>query len=182
MNLEQAALIFTTRLTGHNLANSDVMQETVIAVTSTVTDVQEIETLLKIARYESGGFRKDIADCRVRGDSGDALGLFQVHANTKQEKFDLCSSDYTKQVKVALSRVRSSAIDCKRRGLSGAALLNEYTSGHCNRGNEASRLRWGNGSELQRLIYTEFNHTIPVKGEILVCSEDNMYTPREQLQ
>lgn len=179
MNLEQAALIFTTRLAGHNLADASVMQETVIAVTSTVTDVQEIETLLKIARYESGGFRRDIADCRVRGDSGDALGLFQVHAINKQEKIDLCSSDYKKQVRVALSRVRSSAIDCKRKGKFGSALLNEYTSGHCNRGNKASWLRWGDGSELQHLIYTEINHTIPSKGEILVCSEDRMYTPRE---
>lgn len=182
MLLEQAALIFTTRLVGHNLADRETMQNTVSAVTLVTDDVQEMETLLRIARWESGGFRRDIADCHTLGDSGEARGLFQVHGLNAREKNDLCSSDYRVQAKIALSRIRSSAIDCKRKGKFGAALLNEYTSGHCNRGNEASLLRWGDGSELQRLIYTEINRTIPSKGEILVCSEEQMYTPKEQLQ
>jgi len=180
MLLSEAALLFTTNICAHVAGvpgcsvipvDQGVKEEVVSAVVSVTQDAQEVETLLRIARWESGGFRRDIASCRVRGDSGEARGIWQVHGIGAQEKYDLCSPDLSKQARVALAHVRGSARTCGNKGYRGHQLLGEYVSGQCGRGNEASRLRWGSGEAIQRLLFTEDNLTVSKRNIILEESD-----------
>lgn len=174
MLLEQAALVLATKSVGKFLADADVMRKTVHAIVETTQDPQEISTLILVSRWESGGYRPDIADCRTRGDSGEARGIFQVHGMNDKERRELCSSDYKKQATVALSRIRGSAKSCKRRGFSGHYLLGEYVSGRCGRGSEASKLRWSDGSELTALLYTDENIVLTKHGrEVMTCIQES---------
>lgn len=161
MTLLQAALAFAMRLmdnTNQGMPyNQQVLEDTVVAITDVTEDIQEVETLIRIARWESGGFRKDIATCKVKGDNGAALGLFQVHPITKQEFTDLCSKDYRDQARAALAHVHNSRDICKMHGYNGSALLTIYTNGSCRANSSAARLRWGSGQELQSLVWTEMN-------------------------
>jgi hypothetical protein len=128
--------------------NYSVMEETVSAIANETSDLSEAETLIKIARWESGGFRKDIADCRVLGDHGAARGLFQVHPINKEEMVDTCSKDYRKQVQVALTHLRDSVEVCKMHGYRGSDLR----------------------KALAKFIYTEYNVIISKKGVVQYAS------------
>lgn len=172
MTLFQAAIIFAARLMDTtcqiNPATNQcmpydyqVMEDAVTAIVSITDDIQEAETLIRIARWESGGFRKDIATCKVKGDHGQAMGLFQVHPFTSSQVIDCCSSDYKDQARVALERVRDSVAICRMHGYRGSDLLGQYTSGRCSSHNVSAYLRWGSGKELQALVYTEFNVSFP---------------------
>lgn len=162
LQLLQAALIFASNLcTNQNPCSTSptdegVMEDVVYASVAATDDVQELATLLSIARWESGGWRKDIAYCFTRGDGSIAIGSWQIHPFNKQELLDTCSGDLTLQAQVALNHLRSSVSDCKRQGLTGSNLLNEYTSGSCFRGRSASRLRWGNANALRKLMVSEY--------------------------
>lgn len=132
------------------------MSQVVDGIVKTTSDPQEVETLIKIARWESGGFRADIASCKVRGDHGLARGIFQVHAFNAQEAIDLCSKDFAKQAAAALTHVNDSVNTCKRRGLKGSNLLTVYTHGHCHVAKDnVAFLHWGDGTELQKIIWTQ---------------------------
>lgn len=119
-----------------------------------VTDVLwEAETLARIARWESG-LRADIADCTTLGKRGER-GIFQVMPRTDSEKTELCSSDYTKQARIALFRIRESKKVCEQQGLRGADILGIYTHGQCIRGNRLAAFRYGDGSKLRSLTGAE---------------------------
>jgi hypothetical protein len=188
MNLEQALLVLTTQIMGRQVYDHQIAEKTAAAIaeviqseddTLTASDYRDGETLLRIARYESGGFREDVASCKTRGDSGEARGLFQVHGFSATEKVQLCSSDYREQVKVALGRVRGSIQRCANKGLWGSHLLTEYTHGTCKKeqGN-AARLRWGSGKALEKLVHTDTNsNAIMPKhpgAEILVYKNEEL--------
>jgi hypothetical protein len=144
MLLAQALLIFATRLIGTQAHDQTVMENTVAAIAAETSDLSEAETLIKIARFESGGFRKDVASCKVMGDRNQAMGLFQVHPTSKEEMRKSCSKDYREQVQVALVHVRDSVEICRMHGYRGAALLTIYTNGKCTgKQLNAARLRWG---------------------------------------
>jgi hypothetical protein len=177
MDLLQAALIFTSQLVNDHPADRDVMRDTVSAVVETTDDVQEIATTLTIIRWESGGFRRDVAKCAFsgRGDSGRAIGLGQVHPINDEEKRKACSPDYREQVSVILFHIRDSIAVCRMKGYRGPKLLGQYVSGRCNRGSEAARSHWGNVKKLERLLYTEDNRIMPKRpgAEVmLVCKEE----------
>jgi len=172
MNLAEAALIFaaqSTDRTAHFKYDHAVMTETVAAIVEETQDVQEVATLIAIARWESGAWRRDVASCKIRGDSGAARGIFQVHPLNDQEKQDTCSSDYKKQVDVALFHIRDSIAVCKMHGYRGSALITVYTHGTCRTSDEVSRSHWGNGAALRKILYTEDNITLSKNG-VIVCA------------
>ena len=170
MTLLQAAFTYAMQLmttTNHGMAyDQAVMQETITAIVETADnqDLQMIETLIKIARWESGGFRRDVATCKVRGDDGNARGLFQVHPVGRQEYIDTCSKDYHDQVRVAIAHIQNSIAICRMHGYKGSDLLSIYTRGSCHHGGSAAKLRWGNGKALEALLYTEQNETLTKKS------------------
>jgi hypothetical protein len=159
MDLATAALIFSTQLMDKTSSwqyDRETMAQVVDGIVRTTDNLQEVETLIKIARWESGGFRKDVVSCKVRGDHGAALGAFQVHPFTEQERIDLCSSDLARQATVALFHVRDSVSSCRRQGFHGSNLLTVYTHGRCHvSADGVARSHWGDGKELQRIVWTE---------------------------
>jgi hypothetical protein len=164
MTLENALIIFMTKIMGPQTYNDQVLKETAHAISAVTNDFQEAETMARIARYESGGFRSDIANCKTRGDHGAAFGIFQVHPFTDDEAKKVCSSDLKEQAIVSLNRVRGSFERCARRGLGGSDKLTEYTHGHCHRAkgaDDAARLRYGDGKAVEKLVYTEIN--VPIR-------------------
>lgn len=176
MTLAQALLIFTTRLMTQTCQTDpatkqcmpydhQVMEDTVEAVAQVTSDFSEAETLVKIARWESGGFRKDVANCKVKGDHGAALGLFQVHPYLEGDAEQLCSKDYRDQATVALQRVRDSVNICKMHGYQGSDLLTIYTCGHCCARNPHAWLRWGDGKTVMAMVYTETTQPIQKKSD-----------------
>lgn len=171
MILAYAALAYAMQLTENtnngNQYDHTVMMNVVAAIVSVTTDVQEVETLIKIARWESGGWRYDIASCKVKGDHGVARGVFQVHPFNEQEMTGTCSEDYREQVSVALFHLRDSVSICKMHGWKGSETVTIYTSGFCHKGDSVSYSHWGSGRELQALVYTEENQVYSKKGEIL---------------
>lgn len=174
MTLAEALLSYAMQLmasTNHDMPyNHSVMEETVAGIVAVTEDVQEAETLIKIARWESGGFRKDVASCKVKGDHGAAQGIYQVHPINKEEMTDTCSKDYAKQAKVALDHVRDSVEVCKMHGYRGSNLLTIYTRGQCHAGDFAAKLRWGDGKALQRFLWTEYVTLLSKKGAVLLVS------------
>lgn len=170
MTLTEATLIFATKLMATTCQvdpstnqcmpyDHVVMYDTVEAIVATTDNVQEVETLVRIARWESGGFREDIASCKVRGDHGQAQGLFQVHPFSHEEIKLTCSPNYREQVEVALTRVRDSAAICKMHGLKDSDLLTVYTRGSCHHNDPSAHLRWGSGKELQAIVWIDYNVT-----------------------
>lgn len=174
MTLAEALLSYAVQLmaaTNHGMPyNHSVMEQTVAAIVEETSDLSEAETLLKIARWESGGFRADIANCRTLGDNGAARGLFQVHPIGKQEYTDTCSKDYRRQVEAALTHLRNSVEICKMHGYRGSDLLTIYTRGQCHARAPEAQLRWGDGKALQKFIYTEYVTLLSKRGVVLLVS------------
>lgn len=162
MELLQASIAFAITLmnkTNHGLPyDKQIVEDVVKAVTDVTSDPGEVETLIKIARWESGGFRKDVATCKVKGDHGMAHGLWQVHPWSMQEAKDLCGS-FEKQARIALGRVRQSQAMCKKKGMKGSDLLTGYTRGYCFKGGKAAKLRWGNGKTIISIMDSEEDET-----------------------
>jgi hypothetical protein len=179
MDLAQAALIFATQLTDRTTNykyDHVVMAEAVAAIVETTQDVQEVATLISIGRWESGGWRKDIASCRIKGDSNSAAGIFQIHpfrgARFEEEKRKTCSSNYREQVQIALFHVRDSVAVCKMHGYRGASLITVYTHGVCRSADSTARSHWSDGRALEKIIYTETNIVLSKKGETVLASYD----------
>lgn len=120
-------------------------------IAAATTEPWEAETLGRIAYWESGGMRKDVANCTIIGKLGER-GVFQVLPRSVAEQTDLCASDFVKQARVALGRIRESKQVCERQGIRGADVLGVYTHGHCVRGNAIAALRYGDGSKLRSLM------------------------------
>lgn len=158
MDLSQAALVFATSLmekTNHGLPyDKDTMAQAVEAIVETTQDTMEVEILIKIGRWESGGFRKDVATCKTKGDYGQALGLFQVHPWSNQEAIEACST-FQRQATLALTRVRESIKICGRVGRKGGDRLAIYTVGHCVANSPSARLRYGDGSTINGLMQSQ---------------------------
>lgn len=184
MTLIQALLVYGARLMGNQPYDHQVMTDVVEAIVSVTSDVQESSTLLSIARWESGGFRLDIATCVIRGDNNLALGTWQVHAFSKTEYIALCSNNFRDQAKVALFHLRDSVSVCKMHGYRGSALITIYTSGFCHKEDAVSFSHWGNGKSLQALIWTEvnqaiFKHDLGLLADATASEEANQSDERE---
>jgi len=122
-----------------------------VGITGATVVPWEAETLGRIVYWESGGLRKQIVDCTIIGKLGER-GVFQVLPRNMSEQTELCSSDLTRQAKIALSRIRESKTMCERQGIRGADILGVYTHGRCFRGNKIAALRYGDGSKLLSFI------------------------------
>lgn len=133
--------------------NAEMAQKVSEAIAAVTDQPWEAETMARIVRWESG-LRKDVADCTVLGKQGER-GLWQVKPRTSSEKTELCSSDLTKQARIALARIRESKRECERKGLRGADILGIYTHGACVRGNRLATFRYGDGSKLRSFIENE---------------------------
>lgn len=129
-------------------------KEVATGIAGATTEPWEAETLARIAYWESGGIRKDVANCTIIGKIGER-GVFQVLPRSVSEQTAACASDYTVQARLALGRIRESKKICERQGFRGADILGVYTHGHCVRGNAFAALRYGNGSKLRSLIKKE---------------------------
>lgn len=79
--------------------------------------------------------RADVDTCRTRGDGGRSVTVFQLQRAPRS----VCT-DREEAVRLALARVRESLSAC--RALPVAERLALYTSGRCDRGQRASRMRW----------------------------------------
>jgi len=174
MNLATAALIFAMNLTDSTWNSNwgpydfHTMTNVVDAIVQTTTDPQKVETLIKIARWETGGWRDDVVSCKVRGDHGEALGAFQVHPFNDQEKAALCSPDVSKQAAVALHHLDESIAACQKAGMKNSNLLTAYTHGHChNATDNVAKIHWGDGSRIQALMATELDE----EDDVSVCEE-----------
>lgn len=155
MTLLQAAVVFALSLmdtsNGSLPYDHQIVTDVAIACVSVTNDPSEVETLIKISRWESGGYRKDVANCKTKGDNGQAYGLFQVHPRTSKEAKELCGS-YAEQAAIALDRVRESAKMCAQFGRKGSDSLAGYTAGTCIKGEPHAKLRWGNGKAILNLM------------------------------
>jgi hypothetical protein len=158
MTLLQAAIVFAISLmdrSNNGLSyDKQIVTDVAIACVAVTTDLSEIETLIKISRWESGGYRKDVANCKVKGDNGQAYGLFQVHPRTNKEAKELCGT-YLEQATIALDRVRESRIMCAKQGRKGADSLAGYTVGTCVKSEPQAKLRWGDGKAILNLMESE---------------------------
>lgn len=149
-----ALFVYLFDLLPHNTPYNAEMAEKAATAIATVTDIPwEMETMARIVRWESG-LRADVADCRTLGKQGER-GLWQVKPRSESEKVDLCSSDISKQARIARDRIRESKRECERAGLRGADILGIYTHGACVRGNRLAAVRYGDGSKLRSLLERE---------------------------
>ena len=155
MTLLQAAIVFALSLMDRSNGglpyDHQMVTDVVAGCVSVTNDPSEVETLIKISRWESGGYRKDVANCKVKGDNGQAYGLFQVHPRTSKEAKELCGT-YAEQATIALDRVRESAKMCAQFGRKGSDSLAGYTVGTCVKNEQHAKLRWGNGKAIINLM------------------------------
>lgn len=164
MNILQAAIVFALSLMDRSNGglpyDKQMVTDVATAIVSITTDLSEIETLIKISRYESGGYRKDVANCTVKGDKtkanpgGEAYGLFQVHPRNNKEAKELCGT-YVEQATIALDRVRESRKMCAQFGRKGSDSLAGYTAGTCVKSEPQAKLRWGDGKAIQNLMESD---------------------------
>ncbi len=109
------------------------------AIVTATDDLREQTVLARIAWFESN-YRRHVASCKVKGDKGASLGLFQIQPRSKRDREQACGT-LANQVDVALRFVRRSVEECSANR--GSAKLNLYVSGRCDRGDVESKLRWG---------------------------------------
>jgi hypothetical protein len=109
------------------------------AIVQATDDAREQTVLARLAWFESN-YRRHVASCKVKGDHGAALGLFQIQPRSKRDREQACGT-LADQVDVALRFLRRSIEVCSANR--GSAKLNAYTSGRCDRGGVESALRWG---------------------------------------
>mgnify|MGYP000942144439 CR=1 FL=1 len=115
-------------------------------------DRAELDTaalLISIAKFESG-FRKDIDDGIVKGDSGRSVCLAQINIGNSKVRVgddemrswmakDLIM-DRKKCFMVAIETIRESMRACK--GYKGSDMLSMYTTGTCQKDEKYARHRW----------------------------------------
>lgn len=122
--------------------DADVRARLDVAVSILATDAtaHEARILMRVAALESG-FRQDVADCRVTGDGGRAVGPWQHLTRSAAERAEVCS-DLGVAARVALVDVRRSVAACRH--LPAAERLAVYARGRCSsvEGRRLSRERW----------------------------------------
>ncbi len=155
MNLYAAAFAFAMNLATKEPrfsqhVDEDVVDKVVRATIAVSVEVWQVETLLLIARGESG-FDKDVVFCR-RLNSYGARGTFQIVPRSNEEVADSCSQLLEKQAHLALVRIQESVDLCENAGIRGRDSLGIYTHGRCFVGNQFSRKRYGNGLVLRELM------------------------------
>ena len=157
MDLATAALIFATNLTNKTWPatwgpyDRQTMSEVVSGIVAATSEPQMVEMLIKIARWESGGWRRDVITCAK--NVGYTRGAFQVYPVNAQERKDVCSGDFTKQAAVALTHLKQSIGQCKRMGFSGSNLITVYTHGQCHVAKDnLARMRWSDGKVIQTFL------------------------------
>ena len=158
MDLATAALIFSTKLMDSTYNRNwgpydrQTLSAVVNGIVKTTTSLREVETLIRIARWESGGFRSDVASCKILGKIGER-GVFQVLPVNDQEKKDLCSPDFGAQATVALRHINHSIDTCMRWGFKGSNLLTIYTHGKCHVAKDKiASMRWGTGDAIKAIF------------------------------
>lgn len=109
------------------------------AIADATDDAREQDVLTRLAWLESG-FRRNVADCSIRGDRGKSHGTFQIQPQSAAERRAACGSSL-EQARLAIALVRRSAEACP--GNVGADRLAMYVSGTCARGIREARHRWG---------------------------------------
>lgn len=114
--------------------------EIAAAIVSTSATSHEARVLMRVAALESG-YRADVADCRVTGDAGRAVGPWQHLTRSPAERAELCAS-VERAAAVALVDVRRSVAACRH--LPAAERLAVYARGRCDSaaGRRLSRARW----------------------------------------
>ncbi len=117
----------------------DLRWDLAAGIAAATDDPHEQDVLTRIAWFESG-FRKNVAECRLRGDHGRSHGFFQVQPRSPMDAQAACGSS-AEQAALALRYVRRSAEACP--GNVGADRLAIYVSGTCTRGLRQARERWG---------------------------------------
>lgn len=90
--------------------------------------------LLASIAFRESQYRPDVETCKVRGDNGKALGLWQTHSS------DAVCRDRVTAARVALGYVRRSLSACQR--LAPVDRLGMYTHGRCIANNWHSRDRY----------------------------------------
>lgn len=133
--------------------DKDTLDRSIVGVLAVTYEPWEIETLLKIAYYESG-FRRGIADCTIV-NSKNARGTWQVVPRNTSESLRACSNDLEAQARLARERVRESRDMCERQGLRGSDVLGGYTIGKCVRGEPLAKMRYGDGVAFRMLTETK---------------------------
>ena len=109
------------------------------AIVEGTDDAREQTVLARLAFFE-GSYSRHVASCRVKGDHGKSLGLFQIQPRSTHDREQACGT-LAAQVDVALRFIRRSVEVCADNR--GSAKLNLYVSGSCDRGHAESALRWG---------------------------------------
>lgn len=119
-----------------DLAHRSELVDAAIAVTDVL---QEQLLLVAIPRWEAS-YRRDVADCRLRGPQGE-VGPWQVLPRNDAERLALCVS-LEGDARIALARIRESLSAC--RSLPPAERLALYARGRCSssEGRRLSRVRW----------------------------------------
>lgn len=100
-----------------------------------LTHEQSALLLVSVGSYESGGWRRDVQECRASGDHGRSWTVWGLWG----PKNPVCG-DPDLAAKTALDRLRRSMTDCG--SLAVQERLAAYASGHCNLGLRESRNRW----------------------------------------
>ncbi len=134
----------------------DIADDLVEAISSSKPifkgDRAELDTaalLIAIAKFESG-FRKDIDNGIVKGDSGRSICLMQINLGNGKVKVgnDEMQSWYAKDIladrkkcfMVAIEVIRESMKSCK--SYKGSDVLSMYTTGTCQANEKFARHRW----------------------------------------
>lgn len=126
-------------LRGHEDRDFDFRWQLSEAIVNATDDEHEQDVLARIAWFESS-YRRSVARCEVLGDGGKSRGVFQTQGMSEADRKAGCGT-LPQQVEVALRYVRRSAEMCPKN--EGAAMLNLYVSGRCDRGLVQARARWG---------------------------------------
>lgn len=114
------------------------------AITTVTDDVQKQKILIRIAWLESN-FRVRVANCRITGDKGKSLGIYQIQPITKSDARKACGT-ILEQTQLALKYVSRSFNACSKN--TGYDLLAMYVSGTCKKGIRQAKNRWSDASQI----------------------------------
>lgn len=121
----------------HNQARYEAIAADIVHVAEADpidNDPLRTSLLLAAIAYRESQYRPDVETCKVTGDSGKALGLWQTHSSDK-----VCR-DRREAARVALRMIHRSLDACQR--LNPADRLGMYTHGRCVPNNWHSRDRF----------------------------------------
>jgi hypothetical protein len=111
------------------------------AIVNATSNERLQDTLTRIIWKESS-FRAEVADCRIKGDKGRAMGAFQIQPRSSAER-EIACGDLDGQARLALERIEESLRVCRH--MPEAERLGIYVDGKCDskKARRQSRERWG---------------------------------------